>query len=77
MIEIPPERLASETLDAVIESFVLREGTDYGVTEVPLSEKIAQVRKQLARGDVVLVYDETLEACNLLTRREFQNASCD
>lgn len=77
MIEIPPDQLSSETLDAVIESFVLREGTDYGVVEVTLSEKIAQVRKQIAKGDIVLVYDEMLETCNLLTKREFQRSLLD
>lgn len=71
MIEIPPDQLAPATLDAVIESFVLREGTDYGETEISLAEKIAQVRRQIARGEIVIVYDETLETCNLFTRRDF------
>ena len=74
MIEIPSEQLAPDTLDAVIESFVLREGTDYGEWEVSLADKIAQVRRQIRAGDIVLVYDESLETCNLLTRREFERA---
>ncbi len=71
MIEIPPGKLPPETLDGVIEAFILREGTDYGESEVPLAEKIAQVRRQIAEGEIVIVYDETLETCNLLTRREY------
>jgi len=77
MIQIPPDQLGSETLNAVIESFVLREGTDYGEAEFSLPDKIAQVRKQIARGDIVIVYDETLETCNLLTKRDFQKLTCD
>ena len=72
MIEIPQDRLAKEVLDAIIESFVLREGTDYGDHEINLTDKIAQVRRQLVKGDIVLVFDETLETCNLLTRKDFE-----
>ena len=74
MIEIPPDQLAPETLDGVIEAFILREGTDYGETEVSLADKIAQVRRQLDAGEIVIVYDESLESCNLLTRREYARA---
>ena len=77
MIEVPPDQLNAATLDAIIESFVLREGTDYGASEVSLEEKIAQVRRQLAKGDIVLVYDEALESCNLLTKREFRKIQSD
>ena len=71
MIEIPSERLAPELLDAVIGEFVLREGTDYGERELPLADKIAEVRRQIARGEVVSVFDPESESCNLLTRRQF------
>ena len=40
MIEIPAERLSAEVLRAVIEEFILREGTDYGSYEVSLEDKI-------------------------------------
>ena len=60
MIEIPAERLPSATLNAVIEEYILREGTDYGVQEVSLQSKIQQVEGQLARGDVLITYDLSL-----------------
>ena len=72
MIEIPADRLAPELLDAVIEEFVLREGTDYGELEAPLDSKITQVRRQIASGQVVIVFDPDSETCNLLTRQQFQ-----
>ncbi|WP_460549631.1 YheU family protein, partial [Geodermatophilus aquaeductus] len=44
---IPWQDLAPETLDSLIESFVLREGTDYGEHERSLEQKVADVRRQL------------------------------
>lgn len=73
MIEIPVDRLSAELLDAVIEEFVLREGTDYGDREVSLAAKITQVRQQIARGQVVIVFDPDSETCNLLTRQQFRD----
>jgi len=74
VIEVPAERLSAELLDAVIEEFVLREGTDYGDREASLEDKIAQVRRQIARGQVVIVFDPDSESCNLLTRQQFREA---
>ena len=50
-IRLAPDDLEPDTLRAVIESFVLREGTDYGVRETSLEDKVAQVLKQLRRGE--------------------------
>jgi uncharacterized protein YheU (UPF0270 family) len=44
VIEIPADKLSAEVLHAVIEEFILREGTDYGSYEVSLENKIDQVR---------------------------------
>jgi uncharacterized protein len=41
----------------VIESFVLREGTDYGEREYSLEQKVAQVRAQLERGLARILFD--------------------
>jgi len=74
MIEIPPDRLADELLDAIVEAYVLREGTDYGEHEAPMAYKLAQVRRQIHAGGVVVVFDEETESCNLLSREDFQKA---
>lgn len=67
---IPPERLTPDTLTALIESFITREGTDYGVEEVSLEQKVEQVRKQLDRGEVLILYDTETDSINLLPRRD-------
>ena len=41
-IRLAPDDLEPDTLRAVMESFVLREGTDYGVHETSLEDKVAQ-----------------------------------
>jgi uncharacterized protein YheU (UPF0270 family) len=72
MIEIPASELPPETLRAIIESFIMREGTDYGDAEYSLDNKVDQVRRQLDRGDVLLMWDEVLESCNLITKGQWQ-----
>ena len=49
--ELAPDDSEPDTLRAVVESFVLREGTDYGVHEASLEAKVAQVLLQLRRGE--------------------------
>ena len=71
MIEIPLDRLSPDILNAVIEEFILREGTDYGVSEISMDSKIAQVRRQLDHGDVLITFDPVTENCTLLTRHQF------
>lgn len=65
-IEIAPEQLSEATLNSLIESFVLREGTDYGLHEVSLEKKILQVRQQLDRKEIKIIFDLTSESVNLL-----------
>ncbi|MFT5683987.1 MAG: hypothetical protein ACI8RZ_004922 [Myxococcota bacterium] len=64
---IPHTALDNETLDRVIESFVLREGTDYGHQDFTMQDKIAKVRQQLKRGEACLTWDAELESCNIVS----------
>ncbi|PWC11656.1 hypothetical protein B4923_12535 [Brenneria roseae subsp. americana] len=68
---IPWQQLDPETLDNLIESFVLREGTDYGEEERSLAQKVADVRRQLESGEVVLVWSELHETINIMPRGQF------
>ena len=77
MIEIPIDRLSGEILNAIIEEFILREGTDYGAQEAGMDNKVAQVHRQLARGDVLITFDPSTENCTLLTRHQFQRYSTE
>lgn len=68
MIEVPWQDLAADTLERLLEEFVTRDGTDYGEREVPLAQKVEQVRAQLRRGQVLIVFDELSESVTLVTR---------
>lgn len=67
---IPHQDIATETLDTLLEEHALREGTDYGEHEISLSEKVAQLKKQLISGLVVIVYSELHESVNLMKKSE-------
>ncbi len=69
---IPWQDLAPETLDNLIESFVLREGTDYGEHERSLEQKVADVRRQLKNGEALLVWSELHETVNIMPRSQFR-----
>lgn len=74
---IPWRDLAADTLDALIESFVLREGTDYGDAEVPLAVKVAQVRDLVKRGEVLIVYSELHESVDLLSKQQWRQRQAE
>jgi uncharacterized protein YheU (UPF0270 family) len=72
VIEIPAERLNTEIMTAIIEEFILREGTDYGAHEVDFASKISQVKALLEAGEVTITFDPKTENCTLLTRQQFR-----
>ena len=71
-IVIPPEQLSAEALQGVIEEFITREGTDYGVVEIELEEKVRQVRAQLKNGAALIVFEPVAETCMIISREEYQ-----
>mgnify|MGYP000700387039 FL=1 len=64
-MNIPFQELAVETLTAIIEEFISREGTDYGVHETSLEKKVQQVMNQLQRGEIVVTFDQESQSCDL------------
>jgi len=68
---IPHEELDADTLSNIIESIVLREGTDYGTTELSLQEKVDLVKAQLKDGVAVIEYSEEHESVNIVSVDKF------
>tara|TARA_R110001583_G_scaffold22238_2_gene83559 strand:- start:11451 stop:11681 length:231 start_codon:yes stop_codon:yes gene_type:complete len=68
---IPYQSLDDETLYNLIESFILREGTDYGEMEVSLKEKTQKVLLQIKNGEVLILYSELTESVTLITKQQF------
>ena len=67
-MEIPYQKLDPETLRGLIESFVLREGTDYGEQEYSLQDKVEQVHSHLKQGLAAIVFDEETESCSIVAK---------
>jgi uncharacterized protein YheU (UPF0270 family) len=64
-VVVPYTELAADLLHAVVESYVLREGTDYGEKEFSLEAKVAHVISQLKRGEARIVFDPETESVSI------------
>ena len=69
-IVIPHTDLSASALRGVIESFVLREGTEYGEHEYSLEQKVAHVMRQLERNEARIVFDPRSESIDILSARK-------
>lgn len=67
---IPYSELTEEVLRGIIEEFVLREGTEYGRSDVAVETKIEQVKNQLVKGQAVIVFDPETESCDVRAAHE-------
>lgn len=67
---IPFEKLTHEALVGVVESFVVREGTDYGEIEWCFEDKVNMLMAQIKSREVGIVYDEASQEVNLLPREQ-------
>jgi uncharacterized protein YheU (UPF0270 family) len=67
---IPYKQISPDALQGLIEEFITREGTDYGEMEFSLAQKVSQVERQLARGDIVIVFDSATEGVSILTKHD-------
>lgn len=65
-VEVPIQELSEGALRAVVESFINREGTDYGAVERTLEEKVADVMRQLEAGTASLVFDPETESIQII-----------
>jgi uncharacterized protein len=68
-IVVPHTELSADALNGVVESFVLREGTDYGEHDVSFETKVLQVKRQLERREAQVVFDPNTESIDIVVRR--------
>ena len=69
-IEVPLDALSATALRGLVEEFVNREGTDYGVRERPLDEKVGDVMRQLERGEAAIVFDPESRSTTIVVRKK-------
>jgi uncharacterized protein len=67
-VNIPLSELSADALNAIIEEFVSREGTDYGEGNFELEAKCAAVRRQLERGEAEICFDPASETIDIRLR---------
>lgn len=65
-VEVPHDQLTADALRRVVESFILREGTDYGERDVPHETKVAQVMRRLQRGEARIMYDPVTSTVDIV-----------
>lgn len=56
-IEVPFTALSDAALRGLIESVVLREGTDYGARERSFDSKVEELLGRVRRGEARIVFD--------------------
>jgi uncharacterized protein len=65
-IVVPHTALDTDTLRAVVESFVLREGTEYGERDFTLADKVAHVMRQLERGEARIIFEPVSQSVDIV-----------
>lgn len=71
-VQVPVQRVAAETLAALLEEYASRDGTDYGHREHSLEDKTAALKRQLDAGELSLVYDLDSEQYDLCDRKRLE-----
>ena len=74
MVLVPWQQLSSETLTALIEEFVTRDGAEHGHRDVPLERKLEQVRGLLRAGKAVISFDEEDETVTIVLTEQSRAA---
>lgn len=67
---VPYTELQPETLQALIEEFITRDGSVQGHHDTPPEKQIAAVMAQLKSGDAVIEFDPDDETCTISTKRK-------
>lgn len=65
-VEIPFSLLEADTLDALLEVFVTRQGYDT-TTEEGILSWTEQLKKQLSQGELVILHDIETETTEVMT----------
>jgi uncharacterized protein YheU (UPF0270 family) len=74
-VAIPHTDLSPDALRGVVESFVLREGTEYGEREFKLEEKLAHVMHQLERGEAQIMFDPVSSSVSIVVTQKLGSRS--
>lgn len=68
IIDIPIEQIPKDALDALLEEFVTRGGTNYGEADFTLKEMVEQVKIALKNQKAILQYDDETETFDIFLK---------
>ncbi len=69
-VAVPPKQLQTDVLQALLEDFASRDGTDYGERESTLAEKVERLQRQLHAGELHILYEIDSEQWDLVPRAQ-------
>ena len=67
---VPFQRLKIDVLQALLEDYATRDGTDYGERELTTQEKVDRLQCQLGAGDLQILYDADSEQWDLVPQAQ-------
>ena len=74
---VPIEQIPKDLLNKLLDSFIGREGTDYGTIELSIEEKRTNLKKLLRNKEAFIAFDGESETFNLLSKTEVQQLKLD
>jgi len=76
-IEVPARMLPSETLAALLETFVTRQGYDTTDTQSGMQGWVTDLKQQLEKGDLIIAHDLELEMTEVMTLEQWRSFGRD
>lgn len=64
--------LSPEALQNLVASIVLREGTDYGESELSFEQKAESLLVKIKSGAAVIIYSESEETVDVISKEAFE-----
>lgn len=65
-VEVPPDLLEEGILQALLEEYASRDGTDYGERELSLEQKVGSLRGMMNSKQLSILFDVECEQWDLL-----------
>lgn len=72
MIEVPYRDISPDALQGLLEDFVTRQGYDTTEVDAGLEDWVQQVRQQLVKGELTIVFDPLTESVTIFTKQEYR-----
>ncbi|TFH88427.1 YheU family protein [Billgrantia azerbaijanica] len=71
-VEVPYRMLPGETLDALLEAFVTRQGYDTTDTGDGMRGWVAELKRQLEHGELIIAHDLKTETTEVMTLAQWR-----